>query len=250
LEHRITGKGNYVLLIHGFAEDLAIWENIQNQLSNDFTLISINLPGTGRTPALANCSIEAMAVQVLNFVSSITKEPIAIIGHSMGGYVALACASINPKQIQALYLLNSTALADTTEKVEARKKSIEFIKEHGKLAFLKNTIPNLFAEPALFKTTISTLIENANKIPTDVIIGYYKAMIERPDRTAVLKNSNNMVGFCIGKLDKAVLYETAMPQTYLPTRAQVSIMPAGAHMGMYEHAHIVKELNYWLQNIW
>ena len=64
-------------------------------------------------------------------------------------------------------------------------------------------------------------------------------MINRPDRTAVLKNFNKPILFIIGEHDKAVPFEQSMQQCYLPAIAHVHILRNSAHMGMFEETEKV-----------
>ena len=77
---------------------------------------------------------------------TVKKIYLQLIGHSMGGYITLAFAEKYPELLNAFGLFHSTAYADDDAKKETRRKGIEFIKNKGVSAFLKNTTPNLFSE--------------------------------------------------------------------------------------------------------
>jgi hypothetical protein len=64
----------------------------------------------------------------------------------MGGYIALAFAEKYANMLSGLGLFHSTALADSEEKINARNKGIQFIKDNGAYPFLKNMIPGLYSE--------------------------------------------------------------------------------------------------------
>ena len=61
-------------------------------------------------------------------------------------------------------------------------------------------------------------------------------MINRPDRTAVLKNFGKPILFIIGEHDLAVPFQQSMQQCYLPGQAHIHILRNSAHMGMLEEA--------------
>ena len=66
------------------------------------------------------------------------------------------------------------------------------------------------------------------------LAAYYRAMINRPDRTAVLQTFNKPILFIIGKNDKAIPFEDSMKQCHIPQLAAVQILEKTAHMGMWE----------------
>jgi pimeloyl-ACP methyl ester carboxylesterase len=159
-----------------------------------------------------------------------------MIGHSMGGYVALAFAEKYPERLNAFGLFHSSAFADTEEKKLARKKSIEFIQANGAHAFLKTATPGLFAETYTkeHSTEIEKLVEYLQYFTKEALVQYYEAMIVRPDRTAVLSSFPKPILFIIGEHDKAVPMQSGLQQSYLPQESHVHILQHSGHMGMWE----------------
>ena len=86
-------------------------------------------------------------------------------------------------------------------------------------------------------------IEKSKSFTDEAIIQYYQAMINRPDRTHVLKNFSNPILFIIGQHDKAVPFQQSMQQCYLPNQSHIHILRNSAHMGMLEEA---EKVNYTL----
>jgi len=79
----------------------------------------------------------------------------------MGGYISLAFAEKYKNKLTGLGLFHSSAYADDATKIETRRKGIEFIKTNGPLAFLKTSIPGLFADTEKSKAEINLLIDRA-----------------------------------------------------------------------------------------
>ncbi|UYQ93514.1 alpha/beta hydrolase [Chitinophaga horti] len=233
--YRDEGQGKVVLLLHGFGEDGSVWENQQAYLSNYFRVIVPDLPGSGKSP-LADVSMEAMA----DFVHAILLQEklvqVTMIGHSMGGYVTLAFADKHPEMLQGFGLFHSTALPDNEEKKEGRRKSIRMIEQYGADAFVRQTLPNMFA--AAFREAqpqrVEEYIRRGLAADAASLIAYYDAMIQRPDRTAVLKDTKTPVLFIIGKDDTAVPPDSVLPQVTIPPVSSVHIFENVAHMGLWE----------------
>ncbi len=235
--YKITGNGKPVVLIHGFAEDSNVWKYQWDTLSKKYKLIIPDLPGSGRSGMLPDMSIEGLATCISAIIVKETSHQLPVlIGHSMGGYIALAIAAKQPRLICGLGLFHSTAFADSDEKKVARRKSIEFIRTNGSYEFLKQSIPNLFAEAYRTKNgaEIHSMIEFYKDFDPAALIAYYEAMIQRPDRRTLLPSFYDPVLFIIGKNDKAVPFEDSMKQPGLTQLSYIHILENAAHMGMWE----------------
>ncbi len=237
LHYTITGKGNPVVLVHGFAEDSTIWNKQKEFLQTNHQLLIPDLRGTGHSSAMqAPTSIEQMADDIKWMLDKESITTCTMIGHSMGGYITLAFAQKYPTRINGFGLIHSTSYADNEEKKIARNKSIDFITQNTAYEFIKTTIPNLFADA--FKQNhpqqVAELIEDGKQFSKEVLIAYTKAMIERADRTTVLKETTVPVLYFIGADDKAVNPSDALQQTALPTICKVQLVEGIAHMGMWE----------------
>lgn len=238
LSYFITGNGNRsIILIHGFGEDSRIWKQQVNFLEKDFRLYIPDLPGT-RQSAIGNSelSMESMAAIIKQMLDEEKIDQCIMLGHSMGGYVALAFAELYPEHLTGFGLIHSTAYGDNEEKKAARQKSITFIKEHSADEFMRTTIPNLFSQSfnSEHKEQVDELIEQGNQFTAEALIAYYTAMINRPNRSHILQNATVPVLFFIGSEDKAVSPADALAQTALPTVCMAKLVPGIAHMGMLE----------------
>lgn len=234
--YRTIGKGRPVVLIHGFAEDGDIWKNQIDFLQGYFQLIIPDLPGSGKSEMINDMSIEGMAEVIKATLLEEKIETCSLAGHSMGGYISLAFAEKYPQLISSIALVHSTAFADGEEKKANRLKSIEFVKKNGAFEFLKAVITDLFTEKWYTNNRlfVEDLIEKSKNFSDEAIIAYYQAMINRPDRTAILKSTNKPVLFIIGEQDKAVPFQQSLQQCYLPARSTIHILRSSTHMGMWE----------------
>ena len=234
---RQTGDGDPVILLHGFGEEGTVW-NRQFDALNQFQLIIPDLPGSGQSELTDDMSIEGMAKTISDFMKAIGLRQCKLIGHSMGGYVTLAFVEAYSSMLTAFGLFHSTAYPDSEEKKETRRKGIEFIKKHGAFEFLKTAIPNLYSpitkeqQPAL----VQEQIEASHEFKSEALIRYYQAMIDRPDRIHVLKETKLPVLFIMGKYDTAAPMEDGLKQCYLPSNSDVHLLVSSGHMGMREES--------------
>ncbi|MEO7264218.1 MAG: alpha/beta hydrolase [Ferruginibacter sp.] len=237
IHYRVSGKGPFVFLVHGFAEDGTIWDNIASTLENNYTVIIPHLPGSGPSQLLpGKASIEDYANCLHEIFIRENIEKTVLLGHSMGGYISLAFAEKYPGKLSALGLFHSSAFADDDEKIASRRKAIGVMNEKGAMIFLKTAIPGLFYDKEKSKTDIETLIEKGKSFSAAALVQYYEAMINRPDRTTILKNLRIPVLLVLGKYDPAVPLEQGLKQTHMADTTYVHILKDSAHMGMLEEA--------------
>lgn len=242
--YRLEGKGNPVLLLHGFAEDGNIWQKQIHALKENNLLIIPDLPGSGEsemidgTPTMKDYAevIKAIADEVIYQNNLENEKQFCLVGHSMGGYITLAFAEKYPELLNSFGLFHSSAFADTEEKKATRRKAIAFIIKNGTEAFLKTSIPNLFSEKTKNEKPemMAQLFEIAKIISPEALIQYYEAMIMRPDRTAVLRCFDKPVLFIIGKEDNAVPLQASLEQCHIPAISSVHILQHSGHMGIWE----------------
>jgi pimeloyl-ACP methyl ester carboxylesterase len=239
IHYRVEGQGFPVMLIHGFGEDARIWDGQVEFLKANDQLIVPNLPGSGDSPYNeALHTVEDYAQSIKAILDAEGIKAFKLIGHSMGGYIALAFAEQWPDYLKAFGLFHSTAFPDSEEKKQARKKSIEFIREHGSREFIASATPNLFSDYTKkhHSEMVTAMINRYVGFDPLALINYYEAMIMRPDRTAVLKTMAVPVLFIIGESDKAVPMEDTLKQSHLPLIAQIHIFKNNGHMGMLENS--------------
>lgn len=235
LSYMITGSGPTLVFLHGFGEDSRIWEN-QFAAFPGFQLVVPDLPGSGASSAVKDMSLENLARLIQQLLQKEAIEKCVLFGHSMGGYIALAFAALFPQTLTGLGLIHSTAFADTLQKIETRKKGIDFIKKNGAAAFLKTSSPNLFAPDTQkhFPELIEQHLARFDRFTEAALVAYYESMIQRPDRTPILKGFPFPVLIVAGRHDTAVPLQDSLNQSYLPRVSYIHILEKSGHMGMLE----------------
>lgn len=231
-----SGKGNTVVLLHGFLENLSYWKPLQERLQKKFRVIAIDLPGHGGSSSFGYAhSMEFMADVVAAVLKTHRVRKCSIVGHSMGGYVGLAFAKKHSENLRSLVLLNSTAFADSTQKKADRLKAINAVKENHSV-FIVNAIPNLFAEGnrIVLAKEIEQIKKEALKTPTQGIVACLEGMRERPDSLSVLKDSSIKKLIITGEKDTVIPIETIREQAQLMKNGQLITLPNSGHMSLSE----------------
>lgn len=234
--YRKAGSGTAVMLVHGFPMEGKLWSNQAKELKKHFHLIIPDLPGSGGSPLVEPLTIENMADMLHDILLQEKLEKCILIGHSMGGYIGLAFAEKYAGKLQGLGLFHSSAFADTEEKKQGRLRSIKLMEQYGAAAFLRQMMPNLVA--ASFrkqrKEELQHLIKERLHSPVATLKAYYLAMVKRPDRTEVLKQTKAPVLFVIGKEDTSASPKNLLQQVSLPSVSSVYLFDKVGHLGMLE----------------
>ena len=242
--YRSIGEGPVVVLVHGVPFDGSLWSN-QFQALPGFKLIIPDLPGVGRSELIEDMSMEGMAECIKEIIVHETAslffksgEPhsVIVIGHSMGGYITLALAEKYPELLNGFGLFHSTAYADSEEKKEGRKKTIQLIREKGVEEFARTSVPNLFGSVTKQQNRglIEEEIANARNFSAETLVSYQTGMMQRKDRTEVLKRARVPVLFILGQTDAVVPLKDGLEQGSLADLNYFHILESAGHVGMKE----------------
>ena len=227
------GKGRPVIFIHGFPMHRGIWESFGDRFKDSNTVITPDLPGFGQSPILPpGFSLSQVADQLIKFIEDNGLSESVVIGHSLGGYVALAMVEKRQDLFAGLGLFHSTAYADSDEKKQSRNKALEFINRNGAKVFATNFIAPLFSDPN--HKAIDTVKKIAAVSNESAVIGYTLAMRDRPDQTKTLKTFKKPTLFLAGEKDQGIPAESILEQSSLCQNPEIHVLPNVAHMAMFE----------------
>ncbi len=235
ISYSLEGKGNCIVLLHGFLENKSIWTNITESLSKRYKVIAIDLPGHGKSDCLGYVHTMEDMAEVVQFV--LKKERIRrciLIGHSMGGYVSLAFAEQYPKIIKGLCLLNSTSVADSDQRKEFRDLAVRTAKKSYEKV-VRISVRNLFSEDnqIKLKSKVEAVIKAAVETPLQGYVAAQEGMKLRSNREHILKKANFNKLQITGRYDEVIWLEDAQKES---TRTNTElIVLEGGHMSFIEN---------------
>lgn len=232
----VSGDGPVVVLLHGFLEDSSIYSGMMDCLSTSYRVVCIDMPGHGLSGVLGYChSMEDMASAVRQVLDTLGVDSCTLVGHSMGGYVALAFAELFPMKTDGLVLFHSTALADSEAKLKDRERAITLVMKNAD-TFVRSSLPMLFAEESRMRLNaeIDALADRAARFPARGIVANIRGMMDRPDRTHVLRDAKFPVLMIHGALDPVIPMDTILAQTAFSPDLQIEILEGIGHMGHLE----------------
>ena len=230
-----AGKGSAVVLLHGFLENKTMWNAFIPELSKRNRVITIDLLGHGDTECLGYVhSMEDQADMVHAVLRDLKIRKAILIGHSMGGYAALAFAELYAENVKGIVLLNSTARADSTERKTNRDRAIVAVKQNY-TAFVRMSIANLFSEKnrEILLDEIENVKKEALKTPLQGIVASLEGMKIRKDREVLLHFATFPILLILGKQDPVLNYEENKNQIE-KTKVQLVTFPDG-HMSHIEN---------------
>ena len=229
------GQGHPLLFLHGFCESGEMWRYFAESLSTQYRVICPDLPGFGDSVLTRPIqSLEEVAEQLESWLQELQIQNPIVLGHSLGGYVALALLERMGDRIRAIGLLHSTAFEDDLEKKEMRNRVLTFLKKHGAVKFVTSFVPQLFPEHRRIELAeaMEQAIEDGKRSSIDGLLAYTIAMRDRKDRMEVLRQFAGPKLLLAGTLDASVKIESSRAQQGAYTH--YTELEGVGHLGMVE----------------
>lgn len=238
-----TGKGRVVVLLHGFLGSHEIWEATIKNLSKSYRVIAIDLPGHGSSDNFGYVhTMELLAKSVKAVLDYLRLKKYVLIGHSMGGYAALAFADLFPDNIKGICLFHSSAYADTEEKKRDRTRSVKVVKANHRI-YTSEVIRNLFAAKNLkfLKRELAFATKIAGKTKKQGIIAALEGMKDRPDRSVILGLVDYPIMMVIGEQDNVLPAKQLLEQAEKLSKKHLLYLENDGHMGFLESPNIINK---------
>ncbi len=185
-----TGRGKPLLLVHGFPLDHAMWNAQIAEFSRTCRVIAPDLRGFGASQvAPGTSSMEQMADDLVALLDALeVREPVVLVGLSMGGYVAFQFWRKYRQRLRGLVLCDTRSIPDSPEAAEGRLKLVEKILAEGTAPLAEAMLPKLFAagtvaqQPALVESQRQVILRTDPQGAAAALRG----MAARPDATEYL----------------------------------------------------------------
>jgi 3-oxoadipate enol-lactonase len=213
----------------------------------------VDLRGFGRSgKADAPMAIGLLAEDLISLVSDLQLAPVVVVGHSMGGYVALKALSLKPSHFSGLVLLNSRAEADGPESRMARMETAREVRANGGEGFRRGFLDKLLSDASTkSRPNLSTeLSEMMTETPDYIIARALEAMAERDDFLPFLPHIAVPTLVVAGGEDKVIPLASARELARGIGGARLAIIPRAGHMANMENSQAFdSELRDFLQSL-
>jgi 3-oxoadipate enol-lactonase len=229
-------SGTPLVLIHGFPLDHSAWDGLVPHIEGQADVILPDLRGLGQSGLEKSGApqgayeVEDMAADIAGLLDALKIEKAVIVGHSMGGYVALAFARDYPQRLAGLGLIATQALADPDERKAGRYATAEQVAAQGVQVVADAMSPKLTANPQ----QVPVIRELILRQPAAGVIGALKAMAERPDSTGLLATLKVPVAIICGQADALIPPDRSREMKALVPHAVLTELPGVGHSPMLE----------------
>jgi pimeloyl-ACP methyl ester carboxylesterase len=232
-----SGNGTVIVLLHGYLESSEVWNGFAEKLKSEFRIISVDLPGHGLSDVYGEVhSMEFMATAVKNLVDSLDLKKVFLLGHSLGGYVALAFLELFPEYLLGYCLFHSQPFADTPAALEKRRREIEIVKAGKKNMMYPDNIIRMFAPSNLekFSDSLRKSKDIASQIPGEGITAVLNGMMIRPSRLSFMEDGKIPCLWILGLMDNYIPCDIIRANVNLPPNARVIVLKESGHLGFIE----------------
>ena len=249
LSYTDEGQGSPLVFIHGFPLSRETWQKQVESFRSTHRVIAPDLRGLGQSEAQPGTNtMERFADDVHALLRKLETGPVVLVGHSMGGYVALAFARRHPEMLRGLVLVGTKAGADTPEGAAGRRATAEKVKLEGIDGVVGAMAPKMLAatnQDAAMAAKVRDFMEPSKP---EGVIAALLGMAERPDSTPAL-----------GQIRVPTLVITGADDTIIPPTesealakgiagAKLEVIPKAGHLVAFERPREFNAaLQEWLQ---
>lgn len=226
-----------ILLLHGYLESLDVWEDFAKLLAKEYRVVAMDLPGHGISQVMGPVhTMSFLADTVVGVLDELEIDKVTIVGHSMGGYVALQTLRLHPDRLEGLVLLSSTSNPDSPEKLLDRDREIAMVEAGHKDLLATTAAKNGFASDNLrrMQDEIIFLEEQVLVTEPEGVVALLRGMKEREDSNELLRSSSLPQLFILGKKDSYIPLEKAEEMVAAHPQAKVVWLENSGHLGYFE----------------
>ena len=228
-----------VVLLHGYLESMIVWDEFVPLLTPHLRVVTLDLPGHGISVINGEVhTMEYLAECVGETMAALGIERYSVVGHSMGGYVALAMLDKYSDRLDSVTLLSSITDRDSDEKCDRRRREIELVKA-GKKSMMARLVPHAGFAPQnvkRLKDRVEDMEELINITEDEGVIAILGGMIERKNRDEQLRNSAVRHMFIFGRHDYYIPNEVAEEIERTHPEARTTWLEESGHMGFIEES--------------
>lgn len=242
LRYAKRGHGvEQIVLVHGFGGDLDNWLFNIDALAENATVYALDLPGHGQsTKALSDASLEGLSKALVDFLNKVGVQNAHLVGHSMGGAIALKTAIDHPALVKSLTLISSAGLGE-----DINIGYIEGFAHSSSRRELKPVLEQLFDDPNLVSRQLIDDLLKYKRLDgvNEALDALAKNLFANGKQAAVLAEeaakTPRPVAVIWGAGDKII---PAFHAASLPSGWRAEVIEGAGHMVQMEKAGAVNAL--------
>ncbi len=231
------GAGGPLLFVHGFPLSRGTWSKQVAAFQASHRVIAPDLRGLGDSEVSPGpIPMGRFAKDLHGLMQHLKTGPLTLVGHSMGGYVALAFAKAYPEALKGLVLVGTKAGADSPEGATARRATAEKVRTEGSSVVVDAMAPKMLAASNTDAAMAAAVHGFMAPSKPEGVIGALLGMAERED-----------AGAWLGMLQVPTLVIAGADDTIIPPSeseamakaipgAQLKVIPKAGHLVAFEQA--------------
>lgn len=227
-----------VVLIHGFPMTRAIWDAHVERLAKRSRVLRPDLRGAGTSSVPEGPYLmERLAADVAAILDSLGIERAALVGHSMGGYVALAFARMYTERVTRLALVSSRLRADTPQEAAARHALADRVERDASVEpVIEAYLPRLLApETIAQRADIVARATAIARLNTPLgLAATLRGLAVRVSSEDIAEDLDIPVLVVAGGADRVVPLDEARSAAAKFRRAELVVCPRSGHLAMLE----------------
>lgn len=242
------GTGQALLFVHGFPLNRDCWSNQVDAFKHRNRVVAPDLRGFGASQSRAGAvSMDLFASDLFTLCQHLKTGPVILVGHSMGGYIALAFAKAFPLFLRGLVLVGTRAGADAREVAEARIATANKVQREGIASVVDAMAPKMLASNGSGQGLERAVRELMWSSSAEGVAGALLGMAERPDRREQLAEIRVPTLVLAGAEDSTIpTSESAALAEGIPGSKLVIIPKAGHLVAMEQPTAFNDALGAWL----
>ena len=239
LNYDDEGPGPVVLLLHGFPLDRTMWASQRSTLGALYRVIAPDLRGHGESAVPGGIyPVADMAQDVVELLDALrVNEPVVVVGHSMGGYLALDMAVRHPKRLRGMVLVNSRAGGDPPATAQVREELARQVEASGDAeAVVASMLGKLFAPSSYERhaVVVGQVRDQMRRTAPTGVAGTLRGLATRPDRTADLGRISVPSLVVVGAEDQMIPPAESRALAESLPNARLVEVPGAGHMAPVE----------------
>ncbi|MEG3614210.1 alpha/beta hydrolase [Isoptericola haloaureus] len=238
------GAGVPLVLLHGFPLDHRMWSPVVAELPPGLRVVAVDLPGfghsdLGHTPP----TLEAAADAVHAALRHAGEGNGAVVGLSMGGYVALTLAERHPEVVHGLGLVDTKSTADTEEARAGRLATARAVEDTQTLDAVMGMPDKLLGPTSkMERRSLYPTVDHWIRSQSPSAVAWaQRAMAARPDRTDVLHRFTGPVAVVVGAEDTITPIDEAKHMVDAASDATLHVVANAAHLSTLEEPAAVAQ---------
>ncbi|WP_425144982.1 alpha/beta fold hydrolase [Deinococcus sp.] len=237
---KAEGKGNPMLLIHGYPLSGELFKNNRAALAAaGYQVITVDLPGFGKSSVSSkDASIEFYARSILSVMDALGLKTAVVGGMSMGGMTLLQMVKLAPERFSGLVFIDTTADPASISEAASWRGTAEQAQKQGVASLVPGILPRMLTGVDRMKLPnqvafLSGLVKQAS---LNGAVGGGNALAARPDANPVLPTIKVPTLLIFGVEDNLTPIELAMKMQQGIAGSKLVLIPGAGHAATFEKA--------------